>query len=155
MSGEHDICPGCGAEAWCCICVDLTDRCTTHHICPCLQAKLEAAEAEVKRFRLEWLHMASHDPVFTAEVNEEHSIDLEKIPISEASLAGLNLSIDRQNRKLLDALEAAEAEVERLVLELRAIEWQGGACGRCPNCLGYEPEHKPDCTLADALEPKE
>jgi len=91
MSGEHDVCPGCGAEAWCCGCVDLTDRCTTHHICGCLQAKLEAADAEV----------------------------------------------------------------ERLVLELRAIEWQGGACGRCPNCLGYEPEHKPDCTLADALEKKE
>ena len=47
MSGEHDVCPGCGAEAWCCSCVDLTDRCTTHHICPCLQAKLDAAEVRV------------------------------------------------------------------------------------------------------------
>jgi len=51
MSGEHDVCPDCGAEAWCCSCVDLTDRCTTHHICPCLQAKLEVAEAENERLK--------------------------------------------------------------------------------------------------------
>jgi len=72
-----------------------------------LRAEKEALLAENNDLRREWLHTVSHDVVFTAEVNGEHGIDLSKMPISEATLAALNIGIDRENYRL-------RAENERL-----------------------------------------
>ena len=38
-----------------------------------------------------------------------------------------------------------------LAAALRAVEWNGGAVGRCPQCLGYKPDHAADCRLIGAL----
>jgi len=72
-----------------------------------LRAEKEALLAENNDLRREWLHTVSHDVVFTAEVSGEHGIDLSKMPISEATLAALNIGIDRENYRL-------RAENERL-----------------------------------------
>jgi len=116
-----------------------------------LRAEKEALLAENNDLRREWLHTVSHDVVFTAEVNGEHGIDLSKMPISEATLAALNIGIDRENYRL-------RAENERLRAALGAVEWlrtgHGGA--RCPSCGYYFGEldhkrHSHDCPLAAAL----
>ena len=84
-----------------------------------LRAEKKALLAENNDLRREWLHAVSHDVVFTAEVNGEHGIDLSKMPISEATLAALNIGIDRENYRL-------RAECERLRTALGKI----GARGR-------------------------
>jgi hypothetical protein len=123
-----------------------------------LRAEKEALLAENNDLRREWLHTVSHDVVFTAEVNGEHGIDLSKMPISEATLAALNIGIDRENYRL-------RAECERLRTALTATQWSTGhglySC--CPQCHGLEPPgskypsldgsagHSPDCPIAAAL----
>ena len=116
-----------------------------------LRAEKEALLAENNDLRREWLHAVSHDVVFTAEVNGEHGIDLSKMPISEATLAALNIGIDRENYRL-------RAENERLRAALSAVEWlrTGNGGARCPSCGYYFGEldhkrHSHDCPLAAAL----
>ena len=77
-----------------------------------LRAEKEALLAENNDLRREWLHAVSHDVVFTAEVNGEHGIDLSKMPISEATLAALNIGIDRENYRLRAECEGLRAALE-------------------------------------------
>src|SRR4030042_3137566 len=68
--------------------------------CERLKEREEALLAENDSLRRGWLHLASHDVALTAEINEEHGVDLAKIPISEATLAAVNTSIDREPERL-------------------------------------------------------
>ena len=121
-----------------------------------LRAEKEALLAENNDLRREWLHTVSHDVVFTAEVNGEHGIDLSKMPISEATLAALNIGIDRENYRL-------RAENERLRAALRKCEWggfrmhgpSGTAMSVCPVCCNnatdFHGKHSFGCEIAAAL----
>jgi hypothetical protein len=58
-----------------------------------------------------------------------------------AELAVAKAFLESPDKPLMAALAAA----------LRAVEWNGGAIGRCPECFGYKPDHAADCRLLGAL----
>jgi len=59
----------------------------------------------------------------------------------DAELAVAKAFLESPDKPLMAALAAS----------LRAVEWNGGAVGRCPQCLGYKPDHAADCPLIDSL----